>query len=146
MCADACRYEFSQVRFNWRDATGLDLGLSARARDCPSLDFGANDRGAVFMTNWITTNFVDTGKSYSTSFRFNGLSAPTSDGGQFSTSGVAGDTVRLAYRSPAAPILGLADGANFPVAFDLCIVVGDKAMKTRLVCQPKPDGALCHAG
>lgn len=146
MCANACRYEFSQARFNWRDMGGLDLSFSVRGRNCPDLDFRSGDAGAVFFSNWITTRGEDTGKFYSSTFRLDGLSAATSDAGQISMSPVAGGTQRVSYRAPVPPIAGPADGANFPVAFDLCMVVGDKAVTTRLVCQPKPDGALCHQG
>lgn len=146
MCASACRYEFSQARFNWRQAGGLDLSFTVRPRTCPQLDFQAGELGAVYMSNWITTRGVDTGKFYSSTFQFSAGASPTSDSGQITMSSVAGGAHRVAYRAPVAPIAGPADGINFPVAFDLCVVVGDKAMTTRLVCQPKPDGALCHQG
>lgn len=146
MCANACRYEFSQARFNWRGTGGLDLSFTVRPRNCPDVNVAAGVPGAVYLSNWITTRGEDTGKFYSSAFQLQGVSGPTSDAGQISFSPVAGGSHRVSYRAPVPPIAGPADGANFPVAFDLCVVVGDRAMTTRLVCQPKPDGALCHQG
>ncbi len=144
-CATACPYEFSQARLNWR-ATGLDLGFAMRARNCPAFDFQSGEKGAVYMTNWITTDGEDTGKYYSSTFTLANQSGATSDAGMVRYTYFAGGMVNFTYTSPAAPVSGLWDGYDFPVAVDICLVVGDQAMKTRLVCQPKSDGALCHEG
>lgn len=98
------------------------------------------------MTNWITTDGEDTGKYYSSTFTLANQSGATSDAGMVRYTYFAGGMVNFTYTSPAAPVSGLWDGYDFPVAVDICLVVGDQAMKTRLVCQPKSDGALCHEG
>lgn len=145
MCANACAYEFSQARMNWR-ATGLDLNFAVRSRRCPALDYQSGEKGAVYMTKWMTTNGVDTGRYYSSTFTLAGQSGATSDGGTWRFNNIASDTANVTYLSPAPPVSGLWDGYDFPVAVDICVVVGDQAVKTRLVCQPKSDGALCHEG
>jgi hypothetical protein len=146
-CADACAgYGFSQTRLIWRQGIGLDLTFAVRQRNCPSLDFRSGERGAVYLTDWLTTDQRDTGKTYSATFTLDGSSGATSDGGRINLSKVGSDMINGAFTSKADPIAGVWDGRDFPVSFNMCVVVGDRAIKTRLVCQPKSDGALCHWG
>lgn len=147
LCDTACSgYAFSQTRLIWRQGLGLDLSFAARQRNCPKLDFASGEKGAVYLTDWLTTDGHDTGKSYAATFTLAGNSGATSDGGRIAFTNVGSDMVNGSFKSGASPIAGIWDGRDFPVSFNMCVVVGDQAIKTRLVCQPKSDGALCHWG
>jgi hypothetical protein len=70
----------------------------------------------------------------------------TSDGGTVIFTPSAGGATKFTYTAPVAAPASMDDGLEFPVVFDMCVTVGDQAVKMRLVCQPKPTGMLCHEG
>lgn len=148
-CNNACpHYNFSQMRLTWYDAGagGLNLSYFVAGGGCPALTPEAGEQATIQMTRWLTDRGVDTGRSHVAAFTLgaNGAGA-TSTGGTASISQYRG-WQQITYRATTPPIASPADGANFPVVFDLCLTVGDQAVKARMVCQEKNRGLLCHEG
>lgn len=147
-CPVTCTYSTQQVRFTWYDdaSGGLDLGMSVRQTACPPLSPRPGDEGRITMSRWVTERGVDTGRLHQVDFTMtSATSGETSDGGVVHFgAGRAGQS--FTYSSSVPPIAGPGLGLEFPVAFNLCVSVGEQTFGMRLVCQEKPRGLLCHAG
>jgi len=145
-CAHACSYGTSQIRMTWYTYNGLLFSMFVRNGGCPALNPAPGETGTVVMNRFLTATRIDTGLEHRATFVMNDTSsADVSNGGtiQF-TPGTGGSF--FAYNAPVPPLATIANGENFPVVFDMCVAVGDQAVKTRLVCQPHAPGMLCHAG
>ena len=147
-CENACAYNLSQMRLTWYDANsgGLNLSFFVQGGDCPVLTPQAGELGSIQMSHWLTERRQDTGRLHTTTFTLgaNGSGA-TSNGGVASIAPY-GTAQQVVYRTIVPPIAGPNDGADFPVVFDLCVTIGDQAIKGRMVCQEKNRGLLCHQG
>lgn len=147
-CAPTCSYATQQMRFTWYDAEagGLNLSFSVRENICPTLTPEVGERGSITMSRWLTERGQDTGRLHRFNFTVdaNGV-GQTSDGGTIRfTQGRTGTLVTFTSNVPPTARAGL--GLEFPVVFNLCITLGDQTLTSRLVCQEKPQGLLCHAG
>jgi len=150
-CASACVAEMSQMRLTWYDAVGLDFSGVVGSRGCGALTPSAGETGAIYMYNWmtdadLTDGSKDIGKRHIATFVLDGSNgATTTAGGSVQFSPVT-NGVTVTYAAGDPPIGRQSDGVWFPVVFDVCISVGDQAVRGRMVCQPKPRGLLCHEG
>ncbi|GIW40755.1 MAG: hypothetical protein KatS3mg076_1332 [Candidatus Binatia bacterium] len=96
------------------------------------------------MTNWITEPGLVRPEQHISEMTI-GPDLVAEDGfGRRISFGTVGDRIRLDYEAAEPPFAEDDDGIDFPVAFDLCITVGDQTISARPVCQPKPTGMLCH--
>lgn len=138
-CANACPYALSQVHMTWYDNTGLWFTAMINPGQCAPLTPTDGKTVQFQMTNWVTQDQRDTGLSYSDSVTIGDKKGASS----VSFSPVASG-YRLTYKATPPAIAHASDSNNFPVAFDLCIKVGDQAIAMRPVCQPKSTGMLCH--
>jgi hypothetical protein len=143
-CENACPYAVSQLRLTWYDQLGLQVSAVVNPGGCPALNAAAGTSGTVQMLNWFTESRRNTGLAHQASFT---LSNATS--GRTDTRGTvaftrSGSGMNVTYSAPVRPFARASDGANFPVVFDLCLTLGDQAVKARMVCQPKNTGMLCH--
>jgi len=143
-CDTACSYKVSQVRMTWYG--GVNFSAVIGPGSCGALEVESGAEGTVQMTRFLTQRREDTGHSHITSWTLGGSGVgATSANGTVQFSNVV-DSVRFGYSAPVPAVATYRDGMNFPVAFDFCLTVGSQAVKTRLVCQPKPQGMLCHQG
>ncbi len=148
-CSNACpSYNLSQMRLTWYDAAsgGLNLNFYVQPDGCPALTPEEGEAVTIQMSRWLTERKVDTGRLHvaTAPLGANG-SGTTSSGGTISV-GAFGSWQQITYRDVTPPIAGPQDGADFPVVFDLCLTVGNQAVKGRMVCQEKNRGLLCHEG
>ena len=143
-CENACAYSVSQIRMTWYGA--LSLSALVKPGPCQPLTPETGEQGTLSMTNWLTDRKVDTGHQHVATYTLgNNGAGDTSLDGFINFSRVT-NAYRIVYSAPVPSVAGMSDGANFPVVFNLCLTVGEQAVKTRLVCQPKPQGMLCHSG
>jgi hypothetical protein len=149
-CDNACPYDVSQLRFTWYDGLGLDFSgfVNPNAVRCPPLPLEPGTAGSMQLVNWLNHPGDNLGMDHTPSFVLGeGGAGSTSDGGEISISEASSGGFKFAYESPLPPPARAADGfQGFPVVFDVCFTVGPQAVKTRLVCQPKSRGMLCHEG
>jgi hypothetical protein len=128
----------------WYDATGLNLSAFISSGGCPELQPAPGDQVSVAMANFLTQAGVNTGIDVRQSFVLDddGTSSTTRTGSvQFSS---LGDGLRFGFDASLPAAARGSDGANFPVVFNTCVIVGNQAIPMRLVCQPKSTGMLCH--
>lgn len=147
-CPVTCNYSTQQVRFTWYDEAsgGLNLSLGVRETICPTLSPRGGERGRITMDRWLTQAGQDTGRLHQVDFTMTSdNTGVTSDGGVVHFLGGRGGT-QFTYNSSEPPIAGAGLGMDFPVVFNLCVTVGEQTFGSRLVCQEKPRGLLCHAG
>ena len=138
-CDNACPYPLSQVHMTWYDNTGLWFTAVINPGLCAPLTPDNGETVQFHMTNWMTEDLRNTGLSYSDSVTIGAKS--NTDSVSFSS---VGGGYRLTYNAGVPAIARASDGFDFPVAFNLCIKVGDQAIAMRPVCQPKATGMLCH--
>ncbi|MCK6555267.1 hypothetical protein L6Q96_11920 [Candidatus Binatia bacterium] len=151
VCESACRADISQMRLTWYDVLGLDFSAVIGTRMCGNLQPRAGAPVTIHMFDWmtdadLTDGSKDIGKQHTATFVLDASgNAVGSDGATVNfTSGTTGTTV--VYQGSEPPIARMSDGVWFPVVFDVCVAVGDQAIRGRMVCQPKPRGLLCHEG
>jgi hypothetical protein len=143
-CDNACEYPVSQLRMTWYDALGLHISALIGTGSCPPLHPKSGDSGTIQMVDWLTQRRTDTGLEHQTTFVLdNGTNGSTANGGGV-TFASSGSAVTFAYTAPVRALATASSGADFPVVFQMCLTVGDQAVKARLVCQPKNTGMLCH--
>jgi hypothetical protein len=143
-CENACSYGVSQARMLWYGALSFSAVISPGS--CAALTPDAGDAGTMQMVNFVTERRQDTGIEHVASYVLgDGGGGNTSAGGAIQFSRVV-DSYRVTYSAPIPAAASQHDGADFPVVFDLCLTLGEQAVKTRLVCQPKNQGMLCHEG
>lgn len=148
-CDNACPYyKFSQMRLTWYDAAsgGLNLSYYVQPGFCEPLTPEPGEQASIQMTRWLTHRQVDTGRSHIAQFTLGANGSGVTSTGGTATIGDYRSWQQVTYRATTPPIAGPQDGANFPVVFDLCLTVGDQAVKARMVCQEKNRGLLCHQG
>ena len=142
-CNDACAYGVSQVRMTWYDQTGLDLSLYVSKRSCPALTPAAGERVSVQMANWRATAHEPTTHRYTADLLLSSAASAAGDGSELHLKPI-GDGLRITYEAAQQAPARASDATNFPVAFDLCLIIGDQAVTVGLACQPKSTGMLCH--
>ena len=146
-CENACPRSVSQIRFFWYSRVGLSFSANVSAGNCGQIKPQAGDTGVVQMTNFLTEARRDTGIENSVTLDMADESTgSTSDGGTVGFVPSATGSTKVTYTAPLEAPADMSDGMQFPVVFDMCVAVGDQAVKMRLVCQPKPSGMLCHEG
>ena len=98
------------------------------------------------MTNFVTGRREDTGHQHIASFVLgeNGVGVTSANGTVQFSHGVGAYT--FTYSAPLPSFATIRDGPNFPVAFNMCLTLGNQAVKMFLVCQGKNQGMLCHEG
>lgn len=136
------------MRLTWYDEAsgGLNLSFYVQPGDCPTLTPEAGEQVVIRMDRWLTDRRVDTGRLHlATTTLGSAGSGATNTGGSISI-GSSGLAQQVVYRANTPPIAGPHNGAEFPVVFDLCLTVGNQAVKGRMVCQEKSRGLLCHEG
>jgi hypothetical protein len=143
-CENACPYAVSQLRMTWYDNLGLQLSALINPGACPSLAPAPGQSGEVRMAKWLTQDRRDLGRVHATSFSLGASRSGRTTNGATVTFGSSGRAVTFSYRDSSRPFARARDGADFPVQFELCLTVGEQAVKMRLVCQPKSTGMLCH--
>lgn len=113
---------------------------------CEPLSPDPGDTGTVQMTKFVTAQRQDTGHQHIASFVLgdNGVGV-TSLNGTVQFSSVA-DSYTFSYSAPVPAVANIRDRQNFPVAFNMCLTVGNQAVRMHLVCQGKNQGMLCHKG
>ena len=143
-CEHACSYSISQLRMLWYG--GLSFSAVIGRGSCGPLSPDPGDTGTVQMTNFVTNKKQDTGHQHMASFVLgaNGVGTTSLDGTvQFSR---VVDSYQFSYSAPVPSFANIRDGQNFPVAFNMCLTVGNQAVRMHLVCQGKSQGMLCHEG
>jgi len=136
------------MRLTWYDAAsgGLNLSFYVQPGRCAPLTPDVGEVVSIRMDRWLTERRVDTGRLHEAIATLrDGGSGTTANGGTISVGAFRG-WQQVTYRATTPPIAGPQDGAEFPVVFDLCLRVGDQAVKARMVCQEKNRGLLCHEG
>jgi hypothetical protein len=144
-CNEGCLGGLSQFRFTWYDAGGLNMTATVNSASCRAFKPESGMTGEITLYDWYTEDRRNTGYFQSSSFVLDGLKGTTSNGGQIEFSPITGG-YRLSFRFPDRPFSRMSDGFDFPVVFDVCLKVGDASLRSRMVCQPKPAGMLCHQG
>ena len=127
----------------WYDQTGLDLDLQVRPSGCPAIAPAPGEPVSVWMTHWRMESGEIAAYQHDGSLVLADANGGSAAGLTVETDTV-GDTLRFSYKADEAAPARAADGASFPVVFDLCITVGQRAVAASLVCQPKTTGMLCH--
>jgi hypothetical protein len=99
------------------------------------------------MVNWLNARKQNLNLDHSTSFVLgDGAEGATSDGGDFSFT-TKSNGVSFMYKAPLPPPARTSDGyEGTPVAFQGCLLLGNQAVKLRMVCQAHSQGLLCHEG
>jgi hypothetical protein len=95
------------------------------------------------MTNWIATSGAGTAHHYAASLTLADESSAVSGVRSLRLENI-GDGTRITYLADEPALARAEDGDGFPVAFDLCVTIGDRAVAASLACQPKNTGLLCH--
>ncbi len=148
-CRHTCPYDSSQLRLTWYTALGLQFNgfINPGGAGCEPLHPEPGAEGTLYMVNWRNQPGVNLNFDRSVSFVLGeDQSGLTSDSGEMSFNQTTGG-FRFQYESPVQPIANQASGFDgFPVVFDVCLVLGNETVTTRLVCQPKSRGMLCHEG
>ena len=150
-CTNACAYKISRMRLEWYRNSGLNFAMTVQSsRECPEIDVPAGTDGTLEFFHWVTEGRQDTGRYHATTFVVDGNGmAAASNGGQFNIQDKRA-FINVEYSAALLPIAGPDDGLLFPVAFDVCMTVGNTPVTGRMVCQPKigagRDGMLCHEG
>ena len=122
----------------------LNFSAVIKQAGCEPLVLDPGTTGTVQMTHFVTGQRQDTGHQHIASFVLgdNGAGMTSLDGNvEFSR--IAG-SYQLTYSAPLRSFATIRDGQNFPVAFNMCVTVGNQAIKMFLVCQGKSQGMLCH--
>lgn len=143
-CETDCRYNFSQVRMTWYDATGLNFSALITPFTCPSLQPRVGSNVSIHKYDWLLFDKTRTPIDVFASFVIDGsgTAARSSNGSMNFTQ--LNESTRVTFNlSERAPARG-ADGNNFPVVYQTCIEVDGNRVPIRLVCQPKATGMLCH--
>jgi len=143
-CEQACSYSISQMRMLWYGA--LNFSAVIKQGGCEPLSPDPGTAGTVQMTGFVTGQRQDTGHQHTASFVLgdNGAGVTSLDG-EVQFSQIAG-SYRFSYSAPVPSFASIRDGQNFPVAFSMCVTLGNQRVKMHLVCQGKSQGMLCHAG
>lgn len=143
-CAHACAHTISQMRMLWYGALSFTAVIKNGA--CPPLSPDPGETGTVQMTHFITGQRQDTGHNHVASFVLgNNGAGVTSLGGTVQFSRVV-DSYTFSYSAPVPAFANIRAGQNFPVAFNMCLTLGNQAVRMHLVCQGKSQGMLCHEG
>lgn len=125
---------------------GINFSAVIKGGGCPLLTPDPGQTGTVQMTKFVTGQHQDRGLDHVTSFVMgeNGVGTTASNGTvQFAR---VADSYTFSYSAPISAPANFRDGANFPVALDMCLTIGNQAVKMHLVCQGKSQGMLCHKG
>jgi hypothetical protein len=125
---------------------GLSFSAAIKNGGCPPLSPEPGETGTVQMTNFVTERRQDTGHQHIASFVLGeGGAGVTSLNGAVHFARIA-DSYQFSYSAPVPSFANIRDGQNFPVAFSMCVTVGNRAVRMHLVCQGKNQGMLCHKG
>ena len=148
-CDNACAYDVSQLRLTWYDNLGLTFAgfVNGGSSGCARLQPDAGVSGTLAMVNWLNARKQNLNLDHSTSFMLgDGGDGATSDGGDFAFS-TKSNGVSFTYKAPLPPPAHTSDGyEGTPVAFEGCLLLGNQAVKLRMVCQAHSQGLLCHEG
>lgn len=143
-CEHACSYNISQMRMLWYGA--LNFSAVIKQGSCEPLSPAPGTTGTVQMTHFVNGRRQDTGHQLVANFVLgDDGSGVTSLDGAVQFSAIAG-SYRFTYSAPVPAFANIRDGQNFPVAFNMCVTLGNQAVKMFLVCQGKSQGMLCHEG
>ena len=124
----------------------LNFSAVIKQGGCEPLSPDPGTTGTVQMTNFVTGQRQDTGHQHVASFVLgdNGAGVTSLNGGvHFSR---VASSYQFTYNAPLPSFASIRDGQNFPVAFNMCVTLGNQAVRMHLVCQGKNQGMLCHAG
>jgi hypothetical protein len=143
-CEHACSYTISQMRLLWYG--GINFSAVIKRGGCAPLTPDPGETGTVQMTKFVTAHHHDTGHDHVASFVMgdHGVGT-TSSNGTVQLARVV-DSYTFSYSAPVSAFASIRDGANFPVAFNMCLTIGNQAVRMHLVCQGKSQGMLCHKG
>jgi hypothetical protein len=132
------------MRLLWYGA--INFSAVIRNGNCPPLTPDAGETGTVQMTDFLTARRQDTGIQHVATFVLGDNGAGVTPlGGQVHFSRVA-NSYAFSYSAPVPAAATIRDGQNFPVAYSMCVTLGNQAVKMHLVCQGKNQGMLCHEG
>lgn len=143
-CDNACPYALGQLKLTWYDALGMQVSGLIGPGSCPILTPSAGETGMITMTKWLNERRQDTGLEHRTEYVLSSSQQGRADNRGSITFSSVGVQTRFNYSAPVRPFARQSSGANFPVVFEMCLTIGNQAVKMRLVCQPKPTGMLCH--